>query len=135
MIRITCKCGRVMELGDEHAGKRGACATCGRVLVAPPVAGAVQAAKPPARKAAAQGKGEGNPPPENPPASRTVMVCAAVCLVIGLGAYQAVAPQWFPPPPGGGFNFTRILVAGLVGGACAGLGAGLGKLLDAVRGS
>jgi hypothetical protein len=32
-------------------------------------------------------------------------------------------------------NYTRILVAGLVGGVCAAIGAGIGKLIDALRGA
>jgi len=34
-IKIACQCGRAMQVGDEHAGKRGKCPSCGASLVIP----------------------------------------------------------------------------------------------------
>jgi hypothetical protein len=74
-----------------------------------------------------------SPDEKKPPQRRTVQICAIVFFALGLGGFQAVAPRLFPTPPGGGLNVERILWAGIVGGACAGIGAGLGKLIDGLR--
>jgi hypothetical protein len=51
----------------------------------------------------------------------------------GLGVFQGVAARLFPAPPGGGLNLERVLRAGVVGGACAAVGAGVGKLVESLR--
>jgi uncharacterized membrane protein len=68
-----------------------------------------------------------------PQASKAVQFSTIGSIILGIAIYQAVAPKWFPIPPGGGFNFTRILVAGLVGGVFAVMGAAVGKLVDGLR--
>ncbi len=37
MIRVECECGKVFEVGDQHAGKEGKCPACGRSLRIPEV--------------------------------------------------------------------------------------------------
>jgi hypothetical protein len=73
-------------------------------------------------------------PGTKPPASKTVQVCALIFVALGIGIFQAVAPSLFPPPPVGGFNFTRFFWAAVVGAVCGGVGAGVGKLIERMRG-
>jgi hypothetical protein len=69
-----------------------------------------------------------------PQASKAVQFSTIGSIILGIAIYEAaVAPKWFPMPPGGGFNFTRIQVAGLVGGVFAVMGAAVGKLVDGLR--
>jgi hypothetical protein len=68
-----------------------------------------------------------------PPQSKTVQICSVVFIALGIGIFQAVAPQLFPTPPGGGFNMMRIVAAGVVGAVCAVIGAGVGGLIDKLR--
>jgi VIT1/CCC1 family predicted Fe2+/Mn2+ transporter len=71
-------------------------------------------------------------PPESPPPKKmTGMQLGMIIGVAGaVGGFQGVAPAMFPPPPGGGFNFTRTLVAAAVGAVGAVIGAGIGSLFD-----
>ena len=74
--------------------------------------------------------------PEKPPPpaqSKIVQICTIVCLAIGIGVFQVVAPRFFPTPPGGGFNYERILAAGGVGLVSALIGAGIGTLIEKLR--
>ena len=34
-IKVTCSCGRVLNVKDELAGKKGRCPSCGNVLQVP----------------------------------------------------------------------------------------------------
>jgi hypothetical protein len=70
---------------------------------------------------------------KKPTPSKTVQICTMIFLALGIGVFQVVAPRLFPTPPGGIFNWERILWAGLVGGVCAGIGAGIGKLIDYLK--
>jgi uncharacterized membrane protein len=74
-----------------------------------------------------------NPEDKKPPGSKTPQICAIVFLVIGIVVFQVVAPNLFPTPAGGGINWTRSIMAGVVGGACAALGAVVGLLIDKMR--
>src|SRR5262245_10448746 len=67
-----------------------------------------------------------NPDEKKPPQSKTVLICTIVFLAVGIGVFQAVTPTLFPRPPGGGINLERTLWAGIVGAACAVIGAGIG---------
>lgn len=70
---------------------------------------------------------------KRPPQSRTVQICTIIFLAAGIGVYQVLAPSLFPKPPGGGINMNQTLGAAVVGGLCAGLGYGIGKLIDSLR--
>jgi hypothetical protein len=74
-------------------------------------------------------------PPEQrkSPQSKTVQICATVFVIVGIGGFQIVAPSLFPQPKGGGFNFERIMWAGVVGAIAGGIGAAVGKLIDGMR--
>ena len=49
MIRVTCRCGKILNAGDEHAGRQAKCPACGEVLTVPhPQAEAGQPQPPPA---------------------------------------------------------------------------------------
>lgn len=71
-------------------------------------------------------------PDPRPQQSKTVSLCVIVCVVIGIVGFQILAPQFFPPRPEGGFDWQRVLWAGLVGGASAVLGAALGKVIEMI---
>jgi hypothetical protein len=70
---------------------------------------------------------------EKSPQNKTVQICAIVFVVVGIVGFQIVAPTLFPRPKGGGFNFERILWAGIVGAVAGGIGAAVGKLIDGLR--
>jgi hypothetical protein len=72
------------------------------------------------------------PEPDKPKQSPIVQGCAIAFLVVGIVGFQVVAPKLFPTPPGGGINFERTLWAGVVGAVAAVIGAGVGKLIEAV---
>ena len=59
---------------------------------------------------------------------------AMACTVIGILAYElVVAPAIFGNPAEKGFNWLRVLGAAVVGGASAGSGFALGKLIEKLR--
>ncbi|MFO0969086.1 MAG: hypothetical protein U0793_26325 [Gemmataceae bacterium] len=72
------------------------------------------------------------PTPEDPkpPQSRVMSISVLVCVVIGIVAFQILAPRFIPSPPEGGFNWERVLWAGLVGGVSALIGAGVGLIIE-----
>src|SRR4051812_8800727 len=70
------------------------------------------------------------PEPEQPKQSKIVSVCVIICVVIGIVGFQAAAPHFFPSPPGGGFNWERILWAAIVGGGSAVIGLALGRGIE-----
>jgi hypothetical protein len=65
------------------------------------------------------------------------MNAAQIGAIAGIAAsvacFQVLAPKWFPPQPGGGFDFDRMLAAGGVGALGALLGGMIGKLIDWLR--
>jgi hypothetical protein len=74
-----------------------------------------------------------DPGEKKPQQSRAVAVCSIAFVVAGIVIFQALAPRFFPPPPGGGFDWQRMLWAAIVGGICGGVGAAVGKLIDVMR--
>ena len=70
---------------------------------------------------------------KRPSGSKMPQICAIIFRVIGIAIFQVVAPNLFPTPAGGGINWTRSIMAGVVGGACAALGAIVGLLIDKAR--
>lgn len=76
MISFQCECGKVVRAADEHAGKRGRCSACGKVMVVPggrPVAVSPSAASAPAARPAAASARKPAPPaaaPASPPKAR-----------------------------------------------------------------
>lgn len=59
---------------------------------------------------------------------------AMVCMVIGILTYElVVAPAIFGSPAERGFSLLRVLGAAVVGGASAGTGFALGKLIEKLR--
>ena len=69
------------------------------------------------------------PPPKKRPPNKAVQVGMVIGIVVGVVGFNAVAPRYFPPPPGGGFSWMQVLWAGLIGGICAGVGALVGMLV------
>jgi hypothetical protein len=55
-----------------------------------------------------------------------------VFVAIGIVGFQIVGSTWFPTPPGGGMNWTRVAVAGLVGAGSALIGFAIGKLIESM---
>lgn len=74
-----------------------------------------------------------SPDEKKPPQSRMVRICSLVFVVIGVVAYEVVAPRLFPKPHGGGINTDQVLGAAIVGGFSAALGGSIGKLIDSLR--
>jgi hypothetical protein len=68
--------------------------------------------------------------PEPPPQSRLVQICVLIGVAVGVGSMQFIGPTYFPPPEGGGFNFQRMLAAGVVGAVCAVIGGLIGKSIE-----
>jgi hypothetical protein len=58
---------------------------------------------------------------------------AVMFMVIGGAIFNALAPRWFSRPPGGGINFEQAAWAGVVGAACAVLGAAVGMMMGSSR--
>lgn len=78
-------------------------------------------------------KPEAGDPQEASTGSMTVQICMIACVLVGIFVYQMMAPRIFAQDQGR-FNFTRILAAAGVGAASALIGAGIGKLIDRLRG-
>ena len=74
-----------------------------------------------------------NPNDKKPQINVTVRLCMLVCVVLGVSCFEVVSGYWFPRRPGEGINVERVLYAALVGGVCAAIGAGIGKLIDNLR--
>ena len=74
--------------------------------------------------------------PKQPKSGQSPLVrtCYIVFTIIGVITYEAIAPSLFGNAAQGGFNFTKFLGAGVVGGVCGGIGYGVGKLLERIRG-
>ena len=72
-------------------------------------------------------------PPKRPP-NKLAQIGAVVGTVVGVVGFNAVAPQYFPPRPGGGIDWMQVLWAGRVAGICAGLGAIIGAAISAASG-
>ncbi len=82
--------------------------------------------------------GPGRPAPVGrknvkPAQSKLAQTTSTVFFVVAISIWLAVAPRFFPKKPGGGFDFTRVLAASVVGGIAGGLGAGVGKLIERAR--
>lgn len=67
-----------------------------------------------------------------PPPQKPKLTAARICTIVGVAASIGLM-QLFPPPPGGGFSFTHVLVAGCLGGVGGGLGHRIGSLIDRIR--
>jgi hypothetical protein len=69
--------------------------------------------------------------PSPPPQSRVVQICVLLGVVAGVCSMQfIIGPTYFPPPEGGGFNYQRVLAAGVVGAVCAVIGGVIGKGIE-----
>lgn len=68
------------------------------------------------------------------PANKAAQFGAGVGMIVGIVVFNAVAPQYFPPPVGGGINWVEVVWAGLVGGISAGLGAMIATLISGASG-
>jgi hypothetical protein len=73
------------------------------------------------------------PEDRKPRQSRTTQICAVVFVLVGLTVFQSLASSPGPAPRGGGLDWDRVQSAGIVGGVCAAVGAGVGKLIERLR--
>ena len=58
---------------------------------------------------------------------------AMILGVVGIVGFQIIGRQFFERPPGGGIDFTRVMWAGIVGGAFSGIGYVIGKAVGGHR--
>ncbi|KPJ57728.1 MAG: hypothetical protein AMS16_00925 [Planctomycetes bacterium DG_58] len=61
-IVVTCECGKVLKVPEEHAGKRGKCPGCGKVITIP----TAESQAPPSPERVAPAPPEAQPTPEAP---------------------------------------------------------------------
>jgi hypothetical protein len=54
-------------------------------------------------------------------------------VLAGIVTFEALAPNFFPTPPGGGHSLARTICAGIVGAISVGIGLGIRKLIDRQR--
>jgi hypothetical protein len=96
-ITIACACGKMLRVGDEHAGGKGRCPVCGRVLDLPTadVAHAVGAGAPRVASDEAVSPGPGDQPRDRTPAPASPPLRPQVAEI----PPEEVEPDTFLPPP------------------------------------
>lgn len=108
VITLTCPCGKLLRIGEEHAGRQGLCPVCGAVLDIPeldvPQVPGVRAAP----AAPSQETPSAAPPPRPRPPVRPIRKQASGCSswaiglaavgIIAVGALVYFALGWGGPP-------------------------------------
>ena len=101
MIRFSCECGKLLQAGEEHAGRTVACPACGSRLTVPDGSTAVQADQPeraPAATGVRQGRGAPAAEDEAAPAAGPAVTSgkATISLVLGVLSFCALLLAGLP---------------------------------------